>query len=320
MSIFSSSFAPDINALLEYRDALGYVRQTVQPPLKSLDGFCANKYPEATVLTKEIVIAWLEEQHSNILSKATAARLLGNYLQAIGKEAYILYHGYAKEKKGYPAYIFTDGELAALFSAIDKTEGTNKEPFLPEIAPVIYRLIYTCGLRPNEGRELKCANVNLKTGEILITNTKWKKERIVVMSDDMLAVCKSYDKRRAVFGRDNEYFFPSWEGGQLGTQQLGCYLKDAWERANPDVLPAKLPRIRVYDLRHRFATAALMRWLDAKQPLGAKLPYLRAYMGHSTLSETAYYIHLLPENLVRSAGIDWAAFDEMIPGVVAWEK
>jgi integrase len=182
-------------------------------------------------------------------------------------------------------------------------------------------LIYTCGLRPNEGRELKREDINLKTGEILITNTKWKKERLVVMSNDMLAMCRAYDQRREIFARDSVYFFPSWDGGgAFGTYQIGNYLREAWKRANPEALSAQLPVIRVYDLRHRFASAVLIRWLDSAQPLSAKLTYLRAYMGHNSLSETAYYIHLLPENLVKSVGIDWASFDEMIPEVVAWEE
>ena len=35
------------------------------------------------------------------------------------------------------------------------------------------------------------------------------------------------------------------------------------------------------------------------------LPYLSAYMGHSELTSTLYYIHLLPEKLRKSKGIDW---------------
>lgn len=242
-------------------------------------------------------------------------------MRAVGKDAYVLYSGYMKEPTRHPAYIFSDGELNALFNAVDATKGTNNEPFLHEIAPVLYRLIYTCGLRPNEGRELKRENVNLKTGEILITNTKWKKERLVVMSNDMLSMCRLYDDRRKIFARGSEYFFPSWErGGSFGNYQLGSYLRDAWKRANPNVEKDSLPNIRVYDLRHRFASAVLIRWLDSGQPLSAKLAYLRAYMGHNSLSETAYYIHLLPENLVKSAGIDWSAFDEMIPEVASWEE
>jgi integrase len=81
-----------------------------------------------------------------------------------------------------------------------------------------------------------------------------------------------------------------------------------------------VPNVRVYDLRHRFASAVLNRWLDNKQNLGAKLPYLRAYMGHGSLSETAYYIHLLPENLVKSSGIDWKSFDGLVPEVTLWRE
>ena len=44
--------------------------------------------------------------------------------------------------------------------------------------------------------------------------------------------------------------------------------------------------------------------------------YLQAYMGHDRLDETVYYVHLLPENLVQSAGIDWNAFDGLIPEVL----
>jgi hypothetical protein len=56
-------------------------------------------------------------------------------------------------------------------------------------------------------------------------------------------------------------------------------------------------------------------WLDDGQPLMANLPYLRTYMGHDNISETLYYIHLLPENLVKTSGIDWETFDGMIPEV-----
>ena len=74
------------------------------------------------------------------------------------------------------------------------------------------------------------------------------------------------------------------------------------------------------DLRHRYASATLQRWIDNGTDLNAKLPYLRTYMGHSTLSQTAYYIHMLPENLLKSPGIDWASFGEVIPEVDVWSE
>jgi len=77
----------------------------------------------------------------------------------------------------------------------------------------MYRLIYACGLRPNEGRELLVENINLEAGEILITHTKRNKERFVIMSDDMLTFVRKYDQRRRIFCCGNPYFFPSANGG-----------------------------------------------------------------------------------------------------------
>ena len=47
----------------------------------------------------------------------------------------------------------------------------------------------------------------------------------------------------------------------------------------------------------------------------AMLPFLREYMGHKNLSETAYYIHILPENLIKSPAIDWDKFNAMFQEV-----
>ena len=183
----------------------------------------------------------------------------------------------------------------------------------------LFRLIYACGLRPNEGRELNRANVNLDTGEILVTKTKRKKERLVVMSDDMLALCRKYDERHGSSG-NSTFFFPCADGGTYSAQKIDRIFKRCWAMANPSVSPNELPCVRVYDLRHRFASAVLNLWLDEGRDLYAMLPYLRAYMGHRHLSETAYYIHILPENLLKSAGIDWAALESLVPEVIAWQR
>lgn len=183
----------------------------------------------------------------------------------------------------------------------------------------MFRLIYTCGLRPQEGRKLHRRNINFQTGEILITNTKKKKERFVVMSDDMLALCRRYDKMRQFFYEDNRYFFPGSADGPIDGSWLNRQFQKCWKSANPDIPKENLPHVRIYSLRHRFASANLNRWMDGQKDLTAMLPRLRAYMGHYTLAETAYYIHLLPENLVKNKGVDWGAFSGIIPEVEPWQ-
>jgi hypothetical protein len=52
----------------------------------------------------------------------------------------------------------------------------------------------------------------------------------------------------------------------------------------------------------------MMRWIDDGKDVMTLLPYLGTYMGHGDFNSTLYYIHLLPERLRRSAGIDWEQF------------
>jgi integrase len=51
-----------------------------------------------------------------------------------------------------------------------------------------------------------------------------------------------------------------------------------------------------HDLRHTFAVNNLRAWFAAGQDVGALLPVLQTYMGHSSLSDTAYYLRLTAES------------------------
>ena len=222
---------------------------------------------------------------------------------------------FTEQKKAFNPYIFTDRELTALFTAIDNLPSDKNEPFITEIAPTLFRLIYTCGLRPNEGRELLCKNINLDTGEILITHTKRNKERIVVMSEDMLDYAKSYDRRRMIFSGSNPYFFPSISGDSLACAKVYSSFNKAWGMAVCNASNPTPHSVRIFDLRHRFASACLNRWLDNGENLMNMLPYLRTYMGHNSLKETAYYVHILPESLIKTTAVDWSAFNSIYPEV-----
>ena len=318
MSKFTSAFAPKIDAMLAYRTARGFKEGTHLSNLLCFDSFCAEHYPEANKLTPEIVWKWLGEDtlagSRSFASRASTIRQFGSYLNAVDEDAYVLPEMLGTNKPGCIPYNFTDGELTALFTEIDRLPANSNEPFLAEIAPVLFRMTYTCGLRPNESRELLTENVNLDTGEIVITNTKRAKDRVVVMSDDMLRMCHRYAARRDIFG-GSSYFFPAKDCGAFSAAKILAAFNRAWTAAVCSPQNPVPPSIRVYDLRHRFASACLNRWLDEGRDLLSMLPYLREYMGHNSLNETAYYIHILPENLTKSSAVDWAKFNAMFPEV-----
>ena len=321
MNKFTSAFAPKLISMLEYRTARGFKTQTHLGNLLRFDKFCAERYPDSAELTAEIVYDWLDTEtvlNPRMLNgRASTIRQLGLYFSAVDEKAFVLTEKFCTNRSRNIPYNFTDAELTALFSAIDKLPASRAEPFFNEIAPVLFRLTYTCGLRPNEVRELLSENVDIKSGRVTITNTKKHKDRIVVMSDDMQKLCRQYSPKRAIFAGSNPYFFPSKSGGAFRSEHLQAALTKAWITAVCSKDCPFPPRIRVYDLRHRMASACLNNWLDEGKDLMSMLPYLRAYMGHTSLNETAYYIHILPENLLKSPAVNWDAFNSMFPEVNA---
>ena len=325
VSELKSGFAKDIDAFFEYRMAMGFKKKPYYGKLKKFDLYCAEHFPELTMLTKEAVMGWWMEttaETDGITSvKASAIRMFAKYLLSMGKDAYVLPTSMIAVKSSFTPYILNDDELKALFYQLDVFQGKGHfKPFTKEIAPIMFRLQYTCGLRPNEVRMLKRSDINLDNGEMLITNTKRNKDRIVVMSPEMLELCRTYEVKRLLFDKDGDWFFPRKPGECYVPAQMESIFKFCWRKANPELSKENLPRLRCYDLRHRFASAILHKWLDEKRDLNSMLPYLRAHMGHSKLDETAYYIHILPENLLGSRGVNWEELDDVGVGADVWQR
>ena len=310
MSEFHSCFAKKLNEYVGFRCSLGFSRDH-QNHLLKFDQYWIQFHPPACVLTAELVKGWIKyevnSQHGSIQHKQSAIRGFAKFL---GPDAYFLTENYGTHKRNFRPYLLSDDELTAFFAVADNLE-RPWDPFYAESAGVIFRLLYTCGLRPPEVRKIRHKDINFKTGEIFINQSKQSKDRIVVASQDMTALMKQYDYRRRIFCGDTEEFFIHTDGRPITSEQLADLTRLCWELANPDVPSAELPRLRPYDFRHLFASTVLQTWLDEGKNLYAQLPYLRAYMGHEDFRDTLYYIHILPERILMSNAIDWAQIESV---------
>lgn len=317
MREYSSIFAADLKDYLKHRETFGFSTRPYDVLLGAFDRFCCEIQPQTNSLTRQLVLDWLakESEKSGTHHKGDAIRQFGKFLAYSNKTAYVLPANFVKHSSQFVPYIMTNMELTNFFSTVDSIKPNHYDNRKQIIFPALFRLLYTCGLRPNEGRELQTADINFATGEIFIRHNKQKKERIVVMSKDMLEMCREYADARKTFANGSEYFFPSPNGRPYAPNRLCEIFKKCWKSANPDISSAEVPAVRPYDLRHRFASEVMYRLLEDGKNLYAALPYLRAYMGHENFSSTAYYIHLMPENLVKSSGIDMVSFENIIPEV-----
>lgn len=303
---------------IRYKEALGYSRSSYEKFLTNFDRFCLNAYPEETSLTKELVMEWARlhsnENANGLKRRMVALREFGKYLNAIEVKAYVIPSEIIGNFKPFFPYLLTDEELSAFFVAADNITAHKLSPNRQYIVPVIFRLLYCCGLRPNEVRLIRCADINLENGTIYIRDTKVHKDRTVVMSPDMLALCIKYQVKMCPVLENQEYFFPHPNGTAYSAQWVQKQFWKCLKNAGIHCFRGTMAP-RVYDFRHNYATRILMKWVEEERDLYTWLPYLSAYMGHSTFSSTAYYIHLIPERLIKTSSIEWTRFSDLIPEV-----
>ncbi len=307
-----------IEDMLQYKESLGYSRRTYSCFLNDLARHLSQKGINSGKLMIADIMPWCTqrdtEKPEGFRRRMTAARELTKYLYAIGECDGILSMDSIPSIHRYTPYLFTDAELQAVFQSCDAQKNTARNPLYKDIIAVIYRLIYFCGLRPNEGRELYRKDIDTEKHTLLVRKNKTHKERMIPMAEDLSDLCERYIEKRDALFPDSEYLFPAATGKAYPAKWLTQQFRQIWNHAFPGKKDA---RIRVYDLRHRFATAVLMEWVERGEDIYTALPYLSAYMGHSDYKDTAYYIHLLPERLLKSSAVNWMHFQNLIPEVDA---
>lgn len=310
MSEFNSKFTPDIDEYLKFREGMGF-SEDHRKHLVHFDNYCFEKHPDENQITERIVRGWLadeiEQGRASLANKASAIRIFAEF---VGNGSYVLPTEYIPKRKGFIPYIMTQDEITCLFDAIDRYHN-KKDPFYCLTLSTIFRLLYCAGLRPGEARRLKIDDVNLKTGELYIRCSKKNKDRLIVVSDEVLNMLHNYYLRRAILNPESDYFFVKTSGQMIAVWDLTTCMERCWKAANPDISDDSLPRLRPYDLRHLYASTIIQQWLDEGKNLYVMLPYLRAYMGHVRFEDTAYYIHILPNRLVNSPNVNWEYIDSI---------
>jgi integrase len=307
---FQSRFSARIKTMLEYRSALGRDITAYRWNLANFDRFCLSRFPEESLLTKELAFAWCNDARGNSGYRAQAVRGFGKYLISTGETAFLLPPTFFPARRAGLPYILSEIELRNFFEASDRFPGCRNSPLLEYTVPVIFRLQYACGMRPQEVRLLKRADFNFADGTIYIAEAKHGKDRRLAVKPDIMEMCKNYDRIAEAAIPRRVYFFQSPARDVYSYGWLTAKFHRCWELGgNGNASGACVP----YDLRHNYATQTLMRWVEEGKDLNAWIPYLSAYMGHATFSATSYYVHLLPERLGR---MDFTRISGIIPEVV----
>ena len=74
---------------------------------------------------------------------------------------------------------------------------------------------------------------------------------------------------------------------------------------------------RVHDLRHTFAVNNLRSWFAQGRDVGALLPVLQTYLGHASIADTGYYLHLTAESYPDITARMQQIIGDVVPPVTA---
>lgn len=150
----------------------------------------------------------------------------------------------------------------------------------------LIELFYATGLRVSEMVGLRHQDLNLESGYLTCTG-KGRKQRLVPIGDEASSWLKRYIKeaRPALLKkRSSPRLFVNARGG-VGLTRVGF-----WKILKAYGREAGLPRaLSPHVLRHSFATHLLER--------GADLRAIQMMLGHSDLSTTQIYTHILDARL-----------------------
>lgn len=197
----SITLSEAITALVGEKRALGYKYHAEAHVLARFEAFCRSEFPGLDALTEVSVQAWIVAARRRDVTPATVqglaapVRELARWLGRRGEAAYLLPRAALERPARYVPHIYTDAELAALFTQADRCHYCSQVPFRHLVMPVLFRAIYACGLRCSEARLLRVDDVDIDAGLLQIRDAKGGKDRQVPVAEALRARLAGYHDR-----------------------------------------------------------------------------------------------------------------------------
>ena len=316
MKKFNSFLSPLIQAYVDYQKASELWNEaSYEPNLLLFDRYCQKQYSDATVLSQEIVDNWCRkrktENNNSCRSRIYVVVSFIRYLRKRGKTNIREPEIPRKERRSYIPHAFTEAELKNFFYACDNILGDplSRLPRDRRITiPILFRLLYSSGIRTIEARLLRVKDVDLNQGILNICCSKGHDQHYVVLHDSMLEIMKQYDALIRKHYPARTYFFPAKGDAFYTRKWVQRRFLQMWHKYNNTPATA-------YELRHHYATKNINGWLDNGFGFDVKLLYLSKSMGHRKLESTRYYYSLVPGLADIIKDRTGETFDNIIPEV-----
>lgn len=295
VSDISSSF----EGFLEYKRATGLKYTGEERALKYFERYCKEHYPEQA-LPEDAIFNWInEDDNRSLKTKANYAGVLNAwavYMFSLGYRPLKLPDIRHTRNTQFVPHIFTDEEMKAIWNTVDNISPIHRYPNLHRCIPVLFRLLYSSGLRISEALGITANDIDFERNLITLRHTKLDKDRWIPMGESMASVLKKYVDGQSETIRSSSPIFYYHPKETLTAGTVYGRFRLVLEKSG---IPyqGKYRGPRLHDFRHTFAVRTMNNMSDNGQDLYVSLPILSAYLGHANLATTERYIRLTEDRL-----------------------
>jgi integrase/recombinase XerD len=184
------------------------------------------------------------------------------YEQVLGRPTHTYYLQRPKREIKLPS-VMSEEEVLRLLKQVDNLKHKTA-----------LSLIYSAGLRVGELINLKICDIDSSRAQIRINQAKGKKDRVTLLSSNILKLLREYFKEY----RPKEWLFEGQDSGQYSAGSIQAVFRKAKKAAGIQ------KKATVHTLRHSFATHLLER--------GTDLRYIQELLGHQSSHTTEIYTHV----------------------------
>ena len=255
--------------------------------------FCTSRNKRPEDVDTDIARSYLRDLSSRGMASSTMARQLSSirqffrflYDEGVRSDNPVMVIDSPTTARSLPKYL-SEEEVESLLLAVKMFDGPEGVRLM-----ALLEILYASGLRVSELVGLPLSAIS-GDGRLLIVRGKGGKERMVPLSEPAMDALDAYRNVRDHFLSKGKvaasaanFLFPSrGREGHLTRARFGQLMKDVAVMAGIEVR-----RVSPHVLRHSFASHMLAH--------GADLRMLQQMLGHSDISTTQIYTHVLDERL-----------------------
>lgn len=300
--VFEGPFKVHCSLYIEYKRNLGFkFGESSLYQLRYMDDFFKKYDMSSLKLDKKMVEDYVSKR-GNESSKTQHMRMslirqFAIFMNSNGFNFYVHQKELIPIPKTFSPYIFTREEITRIIKIVDNLEYNPSSKYYHLIYPMLFRMLYGCGLRINEALSLKRVDVDLENGILTVNNAKNNTSRLVPMSASLNNYCRLYASNMGFDMHDDGYFYPSRDNGKYNNTPVYVKFKHFMKKAG--IFSDNEVGPRVHDFRHTFAVHALEKMVNDGQDLYCTLPILCTYLGHRDIESTEKYLRLTEEAFRR---------------------